>query len=65
MLDFTWRNTFAKKYQLNLSVKNILQSEILTTQDATKTIANPATYSNINKQLNQGTDIGLEFSYTF
>lgn len=65
MLDFTWRNTFSKKYQLNLSVKNILQSEILTTQDATKTIANPASYSNINKQLNQGTDIGLEFSYTF
>ena len=65
MLDFTWRNTFSKKYQLNFSVKNILQSEILTTQDATKTIANPATYSNINKQLNQGTDFSLEFSYTF
>lgn len=65
MLDFTWRNTFSKKYQLNLSVKNILQSEILTTQDATKTIANPSSYSNINKQLNQGTDVGLEFSYTF
>ena len=64
-LDFTWRNTFNKKYQLNLSVKNILESDILITQDATKTIANPKQYSNIGRSLAQGIIFGLEFSYTF
>jgi outer membrane receptor protein involved in Fe transport len=64
-LDFTWRNTFHKKYQLNLTVKNILESDILITQDATKTIANPALYSNVSRSLAQGIIYGLEFSYTF
>jgi outer membrane receptor protein involved in Fe transport len=65
MLDFTWRNTFAKKYQINLTVRNILQSEFLTTQDPTTTVADPGQFSNVNNRLTQGTDIGLEFSYTF
>jgi len=65
MLDFTWRNTFSKKYQLNLTVKNILNSEILATQDPTKTIANPSQFSNVNNRLTQGVNVGLEFSYTF
>ena len=65
ILDFTWRNTFSKKYQLNLTVKNILNSEILATQDPTRPIANPSQFSNINNRLTQGVNIGLEFSYTF
>ena len=65
MLDFTWRNTFNKKYQLNLTVKNILDSQFKTTQDASKPLTNSATYSNINQQLTIGTNIGLEFIYTF
>ena len=65
MLDFTWRNTFSKKYQLNLTVKNILNSEILATQDPTKPIANPGQFSNVNNRLTQGVNVGLEFSYTF
>ncbi|OYX83002.1 MAG: hypothetical protein B7Y83_12955 [Flavobacteriales bacterium 32-34-25] len=65
MLDFTWRTTFNKKYQLNFSAKNILNQKFNTTQDATRELANPATYSNINQQLSLGTNIGLEFSYTF
>jgi len=65
MLDFTWRNTFSKKYQLNLTVKNILNSEILATQDPTRTIVNPSQFSNVNNRLTQGVNIGLEFSYTF
>lgn len=65
MLDFTWRNTFNKKYQLNFTAKNILNQKFNTTQDATRELANPATYSNINQQLSLGTTIGLEFSYTF
>lgn len=64
-LDFTWRNTFNKKYQLNLTVKNILESGILITQDATKPIANPVQYSNVSRNLTQGITFGLEFSYTF
>jgi uncharacterized membrane protein len=46
-------------------VKNILESDILITQDATKTIANPKQYSNIGRSLAQGIIFGLEFSYTF
>ena len=65
MLDFTWRNTFSKKYQLNLTVKNILNSDILATQDPTKPIANPSQFSNVNNRLTQGTNVALEFSYTF
>ena len=65
ILDFTWRNTFSKKYQLNLTVKNILNSEILATQDPTRPVANPSQFSNINNRLTQGVNIGLEFSYTF
>lgn len=65
MLDFTWRNTFAKKYQLNLTVKNILNTEILATQDPTRPIANPSQFSNVNNRLTQGVTVGLEFSYSF
>jgi outer membrane receptor protein involved in Fe transport len=65
MLDFTWRNTFSKKYQLNLTVKNILNSEILATQDPTRPVANPSQFSNVNNQLTQGVNVGLEFTYTF
>lgn len=64
-LDFTWRNTFNKNYQVNLTVKNALNSEILITQDATTTIANPSLYDNTSRRLNEGINIGLEFSYTF
>lgn len=64
-LDLTWRNTFAKKYQLNLTVKNILQSEFLSTQDPTKPVKDPQNFSNVNNRLTQGTTVGLEFSYTF
>ncbi len=64
-LDLTWRNTFSKKYQLNLTVKNILDKEILVTQDPTGTIADPANFSNVNTRLTQGITVGLEFSYTF
>jgi hypothetical protein len=49
----------------NLTVKNILNSEILATQDPTKTIANPSQFSNVNNRLTQGVNVGLEFSYTF
>ena len=65
MLDFTWRNTFNKKYQVNFSVKNILDENNTRLQDATGTISNPATYSNVNQDLNLGTTFGLEFIYTF
>ncbi|MGV3695761.1 TonB-dependent receptor domain-containing protein [Flavobacterium sp.] len=65
MLDFTWRNTFSKKYQLNLTVKNILDSDILATQDPTRPIANPSQFSNVNNRLTQGVNIALEFAYTF
>ncbi len=65
MLDFTWRNTFVKKYQLNLTVKNILNADILATQNPTKTIANPSQFSNVSNSLTQGVNVGLEFSYTF
>ena len=65
MLDFTWRNTFNKKYQLNFSVKNILNDSNVRLQDATNTISNPSTYSNVNQSLNLGTTFGLEFIYTF
>ncbi len=65
MLDFTWRNTFSKKYQLNLTVKNILNSEILATQDPTRTLANPSQFSNVNNRMTQGVNVSLEFSYTF
>ncbi len=64
-LDFTWRNTFSKKYQLNLTVRNLLDAEFLTTQDPTNTIADPANFSNVNTRWTQGINIGLEFSYTF
>ena len=64
-LDFTWRNTFSKKYQLNLSVRNLLDSEFLATQDPTKPVAFPDRFSNVNGRLSQGLNIGLEFSYTF
>ncbi len=64
-LDFTWRNTFNKKYQVNLTVKNALSSQILVTQDATKAISNPALYNNTSRQLAQGVNVGVEFSYTF
>ena len=65
MLDFTWRNTFSKKYQLNLTVKNILNSDILAIQDPTRPVANPSQFSNINNRLTQGVNVGVEFSYTF
>ncbi|MFN3753082.1 TonB-dependent receptor [Flavobacterium sp.] len=65
MLDFTWRNTFAKKYQLNFTAKNLLNSNISVTQDPTQPIANPSQFSNIHRRLNQGITLGLEFSYTF
>ena len=65
MLDFTWRNTFSKKYQLNLIVKNMLDSEILATQDPTKPIINPSQFSNVNNRLTQGVNVSLEFSYSF
>lgn len=64
-LDFTWRNTFSKNYQLNLSIRNILDSEFLSTQDPTRPVANPDQFSNVNNRLTQGVNIGLEFSYTF
>ncbi len=64
-LDFTWRNTFSKKYQLNLSVRNLLDSEFLATQDPTQSVAFPDQFSNVNSRLSQGVNIGLEFSYTF
>ena len=65
MLDFTWRNTFSKKYQLNLTIKNILNADILAIQNPTKTVVNPSQFSNVNNSLTQGTTVGLEFSYTF
>ncbi|TDP58756.1 TonB-dependent receptor [Flavobacterium dankookense] len=64
-LDFTWRNTFNKNYQVNLTLRNLLDSEIIVTQDATRALAFPDQYSNISRQLNQGISVGLEFSYTF
>jgi outer membrane receptor protein involved in Fe transport len=64
-LDFTWRNTFNTKYQLNLSVRNLLDSEFLSTQDPTKPIENPSQFSNVNNSLTQGINISLEFAYTF
>ncbi|MFY7666275.1 TonB-dependent receptor domain-containing protein [Flavobacterium sp.] len=64
-LDFTWRNTFKKKYQLNLTVRNLLDAEILATQDPTRAIANPDAFSNVNNRLTQGTNVNLEFTYTF
>mgnify|MGYP006142483665 CR=1 FL=1 len=64
-LDFTWRNTFNKKYQLNLSVRNILNQKFKATQDPTNPIAYPERFSNVNQLLNLGINAGLEFSYTF
>lgn len=64
-LDFTWRNTFNTKYQLNLSMRNLLDSKFLSTQDPTNTVANPAQFSNVNNSLTQGINISLEFAYTF
>ncbi len=64
-LDFTWRNTFNGKYQLNFSMRNLLDQKITTTQDPTKPIAFPDQFSNISQQLTQGINVGLEFSYTF
>ncbi len=65
MLDFTWRNSFQKKYQLNLTVKNILDANILATQDPTRPVVDPANFSNVNNLMTQGTNVSLEFSYTF
>ncbi len=64
-LDFTWRNTFSDKYQLNLTIRNLLNDDFLTTQDPTSAIADPDRFSNVNSRLTQGLNIGLEFSYTF
>lgn len=64
-LDFTWRNTFKEKYQLNLAIRNLLDQNITGTQDPTKPIAFPDRFSNISQELNQGINVGLEFSYTF
>jgi len=64
-LDFTWRNTFNERYQLNLSVRNLLDQNIKATQDPTRPIAFPDRFSNISQELNQGINVGLEFSYTF
>lgn len=64
-LDFTWRNTFNKKYQLNLSVRNILDSEFLSTQDPTGAVADPSQFSNVSNRETQGVNVGVEFSYTF
>ncbi|WP_294822781.1 TonB-dependent receptor [uncultured Flavobacterium sp.] len=64
-LDFTWRNTFNSKYQLNLSMRNLLDSEFLSTQDPTSPVANPSQFSNVNNSLTQGINISLEFAYTF
>jgi hypothetical protein len=65
MLDFTWRNSFQKKYQLNLTIKNILDANILATQDPTRPVVDPANFSNVNNLMTQGTNVSLEFSYTF
>ncbi len=65
MLDFTWRNSFQKKYQLNLTLKNILDANILATQDPTRPVVDPANFSNVNNLMTQGTNVSLEFSYTF
>lgn len=64
-LDFTWRNTFNERYQLNLSIRNLLDQNITATQDPTRPIAFPDRFSNISQELNQGINVGLEFSYTF
>lgn len=64
-LDFTCRNTFNTKYQLNLSMRNLLDSKFLSTQDPTNPVANQAQFSNVNNSLTQGINITLEFSYTF
>lgn len=64
-LDFIWRNTFSGKYELNLTMKNLLNQEILSTQNPTQTVAFPERFSNVNTRLTQGLNIGLEFSYTF
>lgn len=65
MLDFTWRNSFQKKYQLNLTIKNILDANILATQDPTRPVVDPANFSNVNNLMTQGTNVSLEFCYTF
>ena len=65
MLDFTWRNTFSKKYQVNFTIRNILNDDILAVQNPTKEVAVPSRFSNVNNQLTQGVNFGLEFSYTF
>ncbi len=64
-IDLTWRNTFSKKYQLNLTMKNLLDAEFLATQNPTDVISNPSRFSNVNNRLTQGINVGLEFSYTF
>ena len=64
-LDFTWRNTFNKKYQLNLTLKNLLNENFLAVQNPTKEIADPVRFSNVNNLLSQGINFGLEFSYSF
>ena len=66
MLDFTWRNTFSKKYQVNFSIKNILDEDNVRLQSAdANLISNPATYSNVSQSLTLGTTFGLEFTYVF
>lgn len=62
-LDFTWTTELNKKFNLRFTIQNILNERTLFTQDATKAIAFPELYSNVNESLDLGITFGLNLTY--
>lgn len=64
-LDLSWNTRFNEHWGFNLTVRNILNENTLFTQEPTRSIRFPETFSNIIETFDLGTTFGANLTYTF